>query len=74
MTVLISGRTSEGKKRTCNSRCHNAKGQNCHCLCQGINHGVGLAQATENTQKMAEELVKQGMKVARGASQTVLPL
>ena len=73
MVVLIS-KTTSGRRRTCSARCHNAKGLVCQCLCEGINHGVGLRQATENTQKMAEELLEHGLKLGTHAYQELLPI
>ena len=38
--------------RRCNAKCYNARGPECHCQCNGANHGAGKQQARENTQKM----------------------
>lgn len=38
--------------RRCNAKCYNARGPDCHCQCNGTNHGVGKQQARENAQKM----------------------
>lgn len=38
--------------RRCNAKCYNARGSECHCQCNGANHGVGKQQARENAQKM----------------------
>ena len=27
------------RKRKCTSICHNAKGDRCECICEGVNHG-----------------------------------
>ena len=74
MVVIISETTSSGRRRSCNSRCHNAKGNTCVCICSSVNHGVGLRQATENTQKMAEELLEQSLKLGTHAYQELLPI
>ena len=79
MVTLISEVTSGGKRRSCNARCYNAKGEVCICVCCHANHGVGQKQATENTQMVAEELLKQGKTVSVPltigfVSQSVLPL
>jgi hypothetical protein len=46
----------------CDARCYNAKGEDCHCICQGTNHGKGFDIARANTdangQKLADEYVK----------------
>lgn len=49
MSVLIWHRTNEGRTRVCNSRCYDAKTEKCLCICEGINHGVGLDKALANT-------------------------
>jgi hypothetical protein len=36
----------------CNAKCYDAKGKDCHCECNGINHGVGAQQARENMRKL----------------------
>ena len=36
------------RMRRCNAKCYNARGQECSCLCGGVNHGVGEHQAFEN--------------------------
>lgn len=41
----------------CDSRCYNAIGTECLCICNGKNHGVGLAKALENIQD--ETLISQ---------------
>jgi len=41
------------RTRRCDSRCHNAKGKKCCCLCGGTYHGVG---------RMLRVLVSQNQK------------
>jgi len=55
VTVLISQRTATGERR-CDAKCYNAKGEKCTCVCDGINHGVGIEHAYKNTQEMFEAL------------------
>jgi len=43
-------------KRRCDARCYEAKGKDCHCVCGGENHGIGLAAAVENTKERGEEM------------------
>src|SRR5260370_42236069 len=38
--------------RRCNAKCYAAKGNDCSCQCNGVNHGVGAQQARENTHKL----------------------
>jgi hypothetical protein len=42
----------------CDSKCYNAKEAGCSCICDGINHGVGLESAIENTRRNADALEK----------------
>lgn len=64
MTTLISCGNSEGT-RNCDSKCYDAKGKKCVCCCGGLNHGVGLKQAQENTQQLAEiTLSHAGLKIS----------
>jgi len=50
MATVLKLKFASGKIRRCDSRCHNAKGDKCTCVCGGINHGVGLRQAIINSQ------------------------
>jgi len=38
--------------RRCNAKCYDAKGRDCNCYCNGVNHGVGAQQARENMRKL----------------------
>jgi hypothetical protein len=38
--------------RRCDPRCYDAKGNDCRCQCNGVNHGVGAQQARENYRKL----------------------
>lgn len=53
MAVLLSYRTSEGANGACDATCYSRKRGRCACLCGGINHGKGLAQARLNTAEHA---------------------
>lgn len=57
MTLMSCG-NSDGVRR-CDERCYGATGGTCDCVCGGANHGKGLAQALQNTAKLAEELLDQ---------------
>lgn len=37
----------------CDAKCHDAEQPPCHCICGGGNHGVGRAEAVENTRARA---------------------
>jgi hypothetical protein len=54
MTALIAVYTGDGCIGRCDAKCYNAWGQECHCICQGGNHGAGKQEATDNTREMAE--------------------
>ena len=55
--LLKEATVREGKKKrlACNARCYNAKRELCACPCGGVNHGVGLQVALENTKRMKAE-------------------
>ena len=57
MTTVISFHTSSGEEGRCDARCHNAVSPDCDCICGGANHGVGTAQAIENTRLMADQMI-----------------
>ena len=56
MTILIR-RVKDGHRRVCNSRCYNAKGRKCKCVCDGMNHGAGETQAIIATARSASRLL-----------------
>lgn len=58
MATLISVYNSDGCVGRCDEKCHGALQPECHCICGGVNHGVGLAQARKNTQSLSDEQVK----------------
>ncbi len=52
--VLLTVGNSDGERR-CDARCYNATSATCDCVCHGMNHGVGIKQAKQNTEVLAEE-------------------
>ena len=58
MSTLMSFKTSGGDSGRCDSRCYDAKGPICNCCCMGMNHGVGLQKAHENTNRVGQEWMK----------------
>ncbi len=65
ITEYHAGHTRRCDARCHDARCHDGKHAKCKCICGGANHGKGLRQAMENTQAMAEELMKRdGIKIA----------
>jgi len=46
MTTIIIRKNKDGViTGRCDARCYNAKGKKCHCVCGGVNHGIGLNNA-----------------------------
>ena len=41
----------------CDAKCYDAPGPSarCNCVCEGLNHGVGLEAATGNIARIVEE-------------------
>lgn len=58
MSTLISAGNSEGTYGRCDAKCHNAKNGHCHCICGGMNHGVGEAEALERTSNMTADMLQ----------------
>ena len=54
MTALIAVWTGDGCIGRCDAKCYCAWGPECHCVCQGVNHGVGRQEAIENTRELGE--------------------
>ena len=59
MTTLIALYTGDGCVGRCDAKCHLAWGPECHCVCQGVNHGAGKQEAIENTRELAESWIEQ---------------
>lgn len=55
MSTLMSFSTPGGSSGRCDARCYNAHSEICNCCCGGINHGVGLQRAQENTNQICKE-------------------
>jgi hypothetical protein len=53
MTALITAYTGDGCVGRCDAKCYHAWGRECHCVCQGVNHGVGRQEAIANTRELA---------------------
>lgn len=57
MTTLIEVMKSDGTLvGRCDERCYNATGKRCRCICRGVNHGVGLVQASESLLAKGEKI------------------
>ena len=59
MTALIAVYTGDGCVGRCDAKCYLAWGPECHCICQGANHGTGKHPATGNTRELGESWLKQ---------------
>jgi len=46
--VIIEVISNGAAARRCDAGCYDAKGGDCHCICGGANHGVGLRIALED--------------------------
>lgn len=57
MATLMTFGNSEGERR-CDERCYDAKHEKCDCICRGMNHGKGLAQAMVNTCEYGKTLLE----------------
>lgn len=73
MVTLIAAYKADGTCiGRCDAKCYMAKGPRCTCICGGKNHGVGRAQATENSPKVPmEELAAE---VRRLCEEAYIPL
>lgn len=71
--TLISFTNSEGRRR-CDAKCYLAKCTECDCICGGLNHGAGHAQALINTRTFAEKLLADapGAKIEQAVLQAEL--
>ena len=49
MPALITVYQDGRKVAQCDAKCYNATRDHCRCVCAGVNHGVGLAEAARNT-------------------------
>jgi hypothetical protein len=59
VTALITAYTADGCVGRCDAKCYNAWGPECHCICQGVNHGAGRQEAIENTRELGESWLEQ---------------
>ena len=66
MTALIAVYTGDGCAGRCDAKCYNAWGPECHCICQGANHGAGRQEAIDNTREMAESWLGQAQANGQG--------
>jgi len=62
MATLIAGYDSNGCTGRCDAKCYEATSSECICICCGMNHGVGLNRACENTAALAERWIDEWKK------------
>jgi hypothetical protein len=53
LTTLIAIYYEKQLLGRCDERCYDATSADCHCVCNGKNHGIGLQQAAKNTMQDA---------------------
>jgi hypothetical protein len=56
-SVIVFSKSGRNNRR-CDSTCHNAKGEDCNCICNGKNHGKGLEVAQRNARRIANQLTE----------------
>ena len=61
VTTLIAVWTAGGCAGSCDARCYTAVGEECECICGGVNHAAGLAQAASNTRELAQARTAQAL-------------
>jgi hypothetical protein len=54
VSALIAVYTGDGCVGRCDAKCYNAWGPECHCICQGADHGAGRQEAIDNTRELGE--------------------
>jgi hypothetical protein len=69
MTTLIAIYNGDGCTGRCDAKCYNAWGPECHCICQGGNHGAGRQEAIDNNREMAESWLEQPQANGQGIGQ-----
>lgn len=50
--ILLRQKIGRSRARVCNAQCYNAQTKRCHCICNGVNHGVGLEVARHNVREL----------------------
>ena len=59
MTIIYSVHLGDRVIGRCDSNCHNAKGDVCHCCCGGGHHGIGSKAAVEDRKNISDlELIE----------------
>ena len=56
----------------CDSRCHNATGEKCTCICCGAFHGVGTKIAIEDRNTLTDDELLETARVLYGSDKVKL--
>ena len=72
MTTLIAIWTDGGCAGSCDARCYTAAGEQCECICGGVNHGAGLDRAASNTRELAHAWAARASADGHGVLRTEL--
>jgi alpha-galactosidase/6-phospho-beta-glucosidase family protein len=59
MTLIAVYNTDKKMIGRCDARCYGAKGEDCKCVCSGINHGKGYDEARANTNEHGDRLARE---------------
>jgi hypothetical protein len=73
-TLLRLKPTGAKRAHTCDARCYNAKGKDCHCFCNGANHGRGFEFAVDNIIKNMPTFQNMGCTLAKAIEDAVAML
>ena len=75
MATLLRLKPAGAKRaHTCDARCYNAKGTECHCFCGGQNHGKGYNWAVDNIIKNTPTFMAMGCTLAKAIEDAVRAL
>ncbi|HUS49557.1 MAG TPA: hypothetical protein VMZ91_05295 [Candidatus Paceibacterota bacterium] len=55
--VLMEVKDGDKILHRCDAKCYSAKGQDCHCCCGGLNHGIGFDAAMKNMKEKGNEIL-----------------
>ena len=58
MTTLITAYAGTTIIGQCDARCYAQTGHGCRCICNDLNHGVGLKKADENSYLYRDQLAR----------------
>jgi hypothetical protein len=68
LTALIAIYTADGCAGRCDAKCYLAWGPECHCVCQGANHGARKQEAIDNTRELGESWLEHARTNWQGLS------